>query len=212
MSHICLDVFIREKTGTGAARNTRRQNMVPGVLYGGEQDPVAVYFKHNEVIKALNSGQFLTNMIELNHQGKHQKVIAKDVQLHPVTEEPVHIDFFRVTTRSVIEMDVPVQFTGEESSPGLKRGGILNVVRYSITVKCPAGAIPDNIEVDISELDIGDSLHISQINLPENVTPSIDDRDFTIATIVSSRVSKQTDGTQDDADESETENADESDE
>ena len=132
-------------------------------------------------------------MIELSQDGKKQKAITKDVQFHPVSDMPVHIDFYRVTAKSIIEVEVPVIFKGDDTSPGIKRGGILNVVRYAIEVKCPAGEIPDNITVDISEMDIGDSLHISEVSLPENVTPTIDDRDFTIATIVSSRASKEDD-------------------
>ncbi len=191
MSDICLDVVVRDETGTGQARAARREGMVPGVLYGGEEKSIAIAVKFNEVIKAINSGQFLSNMIELSHDGKKQKVLTKDVQFHPVSDMPVHVDFFRVTAKSIIEVEVPVIFTGDDVAPGIKRGGILNVVRYAIEVKCPAGDIPDNITVDISEMDIGDSLHISDVNLPENVKPSIDDRDFTIATIVSSRASKE---------------------
>lgn len=193
MSDICLDVEVRENTGTGNARAARRDGLVPGVLYGGGEDPVAVAVKHNEVLKAINSGQFLSNMIELSHEGKKQKVITKDVQFHPVSDMPVHVDFFRVKEDTIIEVEVSVIFKGEDTSPGIKRGGILNVVRYTIEVKCPAGSIPDSIEVDVSEMEIGDSLHISEVALPEGVTPAIDDRDFTIATIVSSRASKQAD-------------------
>ncbi len=193
MSEICLDVVVRDQTGTGSARAARRDGMVPGVLYGGDENSIAIALKFNEVIKAINSGQFLSNMIELSQDGKKQKAITKDVQFHPVSDMPVHIDFYRVTAKSIIEVEVPVIFKGDDTSPGIKRGGILNVVRYAIEVKCPAGEIPDNITVDISEMDIGDSLHISEVSLPENVTPTIDDRDFTIATIVSSRASKEDD-------------------
>ena len=190
---IVLDVTVRENTGTGNAREARRNGFVPGVVYGGDDAPVAVSIKHNEVLKAINSGQFISNMIELSHDGKSQKVITKDIQFHPVTDMPVHLDFYRVTAKSIIEVEVGVTFIGEEESPGIKRGGALNVVRYTIEVKCPAGDIPDNIEVDVSELEIGDAIHISSVTLPKGVKPTITDRDFTIATVVSSRTSKTED-------------------
>ena len=187
---VVLDVVVREETGTGNARAARRNGMVPGIIYGGDQDAISVGIKFNEVLKAINSGNFLSNMVELKHDGKPQKVITKDVQFHPVTDMPMHVDFYRVTDKTIIDVDVPAVFVGEDVSPGMKRGGALNVVRYNIEVKCPAGAIPDNIEVDISGLEIGDAIHLSEVTLPANVTPGITDRDVTIATIVASRTSK----------------------
>jgi len=184
---VVLDVNVRENTGTGNAREARRNGMVPGVLYGGDEAPVAISIKHNEVLKAINSGNFIGNMVELVHDGKGQKALTKDIQFHPVTDVPVHLDFYRVTAKSIIEVEVSVNFVGEEECPGMKQGGALNVVRYAIEVKCPAGEIPDNIEVDISEMEIGDSIHISSVKLPKNVKPSITDRDFTIATMQESR-------------------------
>jgi len=142
-------------------------------------------------------------MVELKHDGKPQKVITKDVQFHPVTDMPMHVDFYRVTDKTIIDVDVPAVFVGEDVSPGMKRGGALNVVRYNIEVKCPAGAIPDNIEVDISGLEIGDAIHLSEVTLPANVTPGITDRDVTIATIVASRTSKTTDGEEGESEEGE---------
>jgi large subunit ribosomal protein L25 len=141
-------------------------------------------------------------MIEIKHDGKPQKVLTKDVQFHPVTDFPVHVDFFRVTAKSIIEVEVSVNILGEEESPGLKQGGTLNLVRHSIEVKCPAGSIPDSIDVDISAMEIGDAVHISDVTLPEGVKPSIDDRDFTIATVVQSRAAveeEETDGEEVDA-------------
>ena len=190
---VVLDVEVRENTGTGNARAARREGMVPGVVYGGDEAPVAVSVKFNEVLKAINSGQFLSNMIELSHDGKKQKVITKDVQFHPVKDMPVHLDFYRVTAKSIIEVEVSVNFIGEDVAPGMKAGGALNVVRYQIVVKCPAGNIPESIDVDISNMEIGDSIHISEVTLPADVKPSITDRDFTIATIIASRTSKLAD-------------------
>lgn len=185
---VVLDVTVRENTGTGNAREARRNGKIPGVIYGGDEAPVSVAVKMNEVLKALNTGGFLGSMIELSHEGKNQKVFTKDVQFHPVTDFPVHVDFYRVTNKTLIDVEVTVNFVGEENSPGMKANGTLNVVRYSIEVKCPAGSIPDSIEADISNLDIGDAIHISDITLPKGVKPTIKDRDFTIATMIASRV------------------------
>jgi len=187
---VVLDVVVREETGTGNAREARRNGMVPGVIYGGGKDAVSVGIKYNEILKAINSGQFLSNMIELNHDGKPQKVLTKDVQFHPVSDKPIHVDFFGVTDKTIIDVNVSAVFVGEDVSPGMKQGGALNVVRYNIEVKCPAGSIPDNIEVDISGMEIGDSIHLSEVTLPAGVTPGITDRDVTIATIIASRTSK----------------------
>jgi len=184
---VVLDVTVRENTGTGNSRAARRAGLVPAIIYGGDEAPVSVAVKYNEVLKAINSGQLLSNMVELSTDGKTQKAIAKDVQFHPVKDTPVHVDFYRVTAKSIIEVEVSVNFVGEDVAPGLKEGGTLNVVRYAIEVKCPAGSIPDSIDVDISAMEIGDSIHISEVTLPANVKPSISDRDFTIATVVASR-------------------------
>ncbi|MGB6231622.1 MAG: 50S ribosomal protein L25/general stress protein Ctc [Litorimonas sp.] len=190
---VVLDVSVREGTGTGAAREARRNGLVPGVVYGGEEGPVPVAVKMNEVLKALNSGDFLGSMIELSHEGKNQKVFTKDVQFHPVTDFPQHVDFYRVTNKTKSDVEVPVTFVGEEESPGMKRGGVLNIVRYAIEVTAPAGEIPEGFEADVSELDIGDGVNISDIKLPKGIKPTITDRDFTIATIVASRTSKTED-------------------
>lgn len=190
---VVLDVVVREGTGTGNARAARREGHVPGVIYGGDENSVAVAVKMNEVLKALNSGDFLGSMIELSHDGKKQKVFTKDVQFHPVTDFPIHVDFFRVTNKTKIDVEVPVTFVGEEASPGMKRGGVLNVVRYSIEVTAPAGDIPEGFTADVSALDIGDAINISDIDLPKGIKPTITDRDFTIATVVASRTSKTED-------------------
>lgn len=187
MSDIVLSVEVRERTGKGGAREARRGGQVPAVLYGGGKNPVAISLKANEVVKAINSGKFLNNMISIDHKGEKQTVLTRDVQFHPVRDEPMHIDFYRVEADSIITVEVPVHFLNEEKSPGLEEGGVLNVVRHEIEIDCPAGSIPDAIEVDLTGLEIGDSVHISSVKLPENVKPSITDRDFTIATIQSSR-------------------------
>ncbi len=187
MSDIVLPVEVRERTGKGGAREARRQGFVPGVLYGGDRDPVTISLKHNELIKAINSGKLLSNMITIEHDGKKQGVFARDVQFDPVKDLPVHVDFQRVSAKDVITVEVTVNFTGEEEAEGIKRGGVLNIVRHAIEVNCPAGKIPDSIEIDISGMDIGDSVHISNVSLPDEVEPTITDRDFTIATMQGSR-------------------------
>ncbi|RKQ71235.1 large subunit ribosomal protein L25 [Litorimonas taeanensis] len=191
---VVLDVEIREATGTGNSREARRNGFVPGVIYGGDEAPVTISAKFNEVLRAINTGQFLQSMIEISHDGKKQKVLTKDVQFHPVSDMPVHMDLFRVTNKTIIEVEVSVNFVGDENSPGLKEGGVLNVVRHAIEVKCPAGSIPDHIDVDISKMEIGDSIHISEVDLPKDVKPAITDRDFTIATVLASRSSKLAEG------------------
>ncbi len=185
MADLVLTVEVRERTGKGGAREARRNGMIPGVLYGGGQDPVAINLKHNEVIKGLNNGKLLGHMIELDHEGKKQSVICQDIQFHPVTDVPEHMDLYRVDAKQVISVEVSVHFVGEEKSPGLKKGGTLNVVRHEVELNVPAGKIPEFIEADVSALEIGDNVKISDINLPEGASPTITDRDFTIATIAS---------------------------
>ena len=198
-----LDVTARENTGTGAARQARRDGLVPGVLYGGDEGSVAIAMKFNEVLKAINSGRMLGSMVELVHEGKPQKVFTKDVDFHPVTDAPMHIDFYRVTNKTIIDVEVNVNFIGEDEAPGLKEGGTLNVVRYSIEISCPAGDIPDSIDVDVSKLEMGDTVHMSDVTLPKGAKPTIDDRDFTIATVMATRaeVEDEADGEEVAADE-----------
>ena len=187
MSNIVLTVDVREGIGKGAARAARRDDLVPGVLYGGKLDPVAINLRGNEVRKALLTGNFLSNMMELDHEGKRQSVIARDIQFHPVSDKVMHVDLFRVDEDSKINMEIPDRFINEADSPGMKRGGVLNIVRHDVELLVPAGKIPDFIEADLTGLDIGDSVHISAIKLPEGATPTISDRDFTVATLQGSR-------------------------
>ncbi|MAN75449.1 MAG: 50S ribosomal protein L25/general stress protein Ctc [Henriciella sp.] len=178
------NVQIRERIGKGGAREARRNGMVPGVLYGGGEDPVAVSLKLNEVIKGINSGHFLTSTANLVHDGKKQLVIPQAIQLHPVTDMPVHVDLYRVNASQIIAVEVPVHFTNEEEAPGIKEGGALNIVRFAVELNVRADSIPDSLEADLTGLEIGDNVKISDIKLPEGAEPTITDRDFTIATIV----------------------------
>lgn len=187
MADICLNVEVRENTGTGNARAVRRDGSVPGILYGGDLGNVPIALKSNEVNKAINSGEFLNQTVTISHKGEKQLVITRDVQFHPVTDQAMHIDLYRVDEDQVIEVEVGVNFINEEEAPGLKRGGALNVVRHEVPLLCPAGKIPANVEVDLTGLEIGDSVHISEIKLPKGVESAITDRDFTIVTITGSR-------------------------
>ena len=182
-TQIVFNVEVRERTGTGGAREARKNGFVPGVLYGGGIDPVAISLKKNEVIKAIETGQFLNSTATLVHQGERQLVIPQGIQMHPVTDQPMHVDLFRVKPDQVIKVEVPVHFKGAEVSPGLKKGGTLNVVRHSVELNVPAGQIPEALEADVSKLEIGDNVKMSNIALPKDATPVIGDRDFTIATI-----------------------------
>lgn len=180
---LSFNVEVRERTGKGGAREARRNKMVPGVLYGGGEKPVAITLRLNEVIKAINSGHFLTSTANLVHNGKKQLVIPQAIQMHPVTDMPLHVDLYRVDEKQVISVEVAVHFHNEEASPGLKRGGALNVVRHTVELHVRADSIPEQLDADLTGLDIGDNVKISDIKLPDGAEPTITDRDFTIATI-----------------------------
>lgn len=182
-TQITFNVEVRERVGTGGAREARKQGFVPGVLYGGDIDPVAINLKKNEVIKAIETGQFLNSTATLVHKGERQLVIPQGIQMHPVTDQPMHVDLRRVKVDQIISVEVPVHFKGTEVSPGLKKGGTLNIVRHSVELNVPAGSIPEELEADVSALEIGDNVKISNIKLPKGAEPTITDRDFTIATI-----------------------------
>lgn len=192
MAGIVLNVEKRERTGTGGARATRNAGLIPGVLYGGARGAVPIEIKAKDVQMALRSGKFLSHMVELNHQGERQPVIPRAVQFHPVTDQPIHVDLYRVEENAEIAIDVVVHFKNHADSPGIKRGGALNVVRHTVKLKVKADKIPEEIAVDLTGLDIGDSVHISSIKLPEGARPVIRDRDFTVATIVGRKAEEET--------------------
>jgi large subunit ribosomal protein L25 len=177
-----LKATAREGTGKLANRALRAQKLVPGVVYGGEKGPANVALEYKLLWQHYQTGLFLSTVYLLDVDGKKERVIPRDVQVDPVRDFPIHVDFMRVSRTSRIDVEVPVQFVNEEASPGLKRGGVLNIVRHEVELTCPADAIPERLIVDLTGLDIGDSLHISAVSLPAGTTPTID-RDFTIATI-----------------------------
>lgn len=186
MADIVLNVETRDRTGTGGARETRRAGLVPGVIYGGKTAPEAVAVKANEFRKALHSGRLLGHLVKLSTGGKSQSVIAKDVQFHPVTDEPVHFDFYRVDAHQLIKISVAVHFQNEELSPGIKRGGTLNVALHELELLAPADRIPDQLTVDLTGMDIGDAIRASDVKLPDGVELSLHDRDATVASIATS--------------------------
>ena len=178
-----LQASARERVGKGAARALRREGMIPAVIYGNKEAPLPIAIPLKETSHRLHAGGFLTNIWTIDVDGKQVRVLARDYQLEPVKDFLVHVDFLRVTRSTRVAVDVPVTFVNEDQSPGLIRGGVLNVVRHTIELECPADAIPNSIEVDVAGLDINDSAHISGVTLPAGIEPTIRDRDFAIATI-----------------------------
>lgn len=180
----------RPRSGKGGARAVRREGKIPGIVYGNGEAPQTVALDHNELWKLVQKGRFLQTVFELDIDGRKGRVLPRDVQLDPVKDIPLHVDFQRVGIDTPIRVNVPVRFFNEASSPGLKRGGVLNVVRHQIEVICPANRIPAYFEVNLEGLEIGRSVHISAIKLPAGVQPTIRDRDFTVATIAGAASAK----------------------
>jgi len=173
----------RATAGKGAARAIRRQGLVPAVIYGDKKDPEPISLESPVLIRHLESGRFLATLYEIEVDGTKTRVIPRDVQFDPVRDFPMHVDFLRLGKGARIDVEIAMTFINEEESPGLERGGVLNVVRYTVELSCPADNIPEELIGDLTGLDIGDSIHISDIDLPEGVTPTIADRDFTVATV-----------------------------
>jgi len=194
---ITIEAELRERNGKGASRAARRAGFVPAVIYGDKKDPESIQLPMNQVVRLLNRGGFMSQMYEMVVGGKKTNVLPRDLQLHPVTDVPMHIDFLRLGKGTTIVLAVPVHIVGEEESPGLKRGGVINNTRHDIELNVPADAIPEAIEVSVASLDLGDAVKISDVTLPEGVTPTITDRDFTICAIVTPSGLKSS-GTDDD--------------
>ena len=178
-----LKAEARERVGKGSARELRRKGRVPAVIYGDKKDPLAISLPYKEVALKTGSAGFLTTIMLIDVNDEKIRVLPKDFQRDPVRDFTMHVDFLRISKNTIVTVEVPVQFANEEESPGLKRGGVLNVVRYTIEVNCPADSIPEFFTADMTGLDIGDSVHISAITLPEGVEPTITDRDFTVVTV-----------------------------
>ncbi|WP_375658768.1 50S ribosomal protein L25/general stress protein Ctc [Bartonella sp. MR30HLJHH] len=173
----------RERVGKGSSRELRRNGLIPAVIYGEKQPPLAITVPYKEIFYKIHAGGFRTTIATIILDKQKIMVLPKDYQLDPVRDFPLHVDFLRISAKSVVEVNIPVHFLNEDTAPGLKKGGVLNVVRHEIECTAPASAIPEAIEIDLSSYSIGDSIHISAVQLPKDVTPIIQDRDFTIATI-----------------------------
>ena len=200
-----LTANTREKVGKGSAREARRQGNIPAVIYGDKKSPIPIVLEKKILERQLSTGGFFNTLFDIDINGELSRVLPRDVQLHPVTDVPEHVDFLRVSAATKISVEVPVEFIGDDVSPGIKSGGVLNVVRYSVEVSCTPDLIPSNLLLDLSTAEIGDSLHISAVNIPEGVTPTISDRDFTIATIVAPTVVRDEATSDDESDSEDTE-------
>ncbi len=178
----------RDRAGKGSARAARRSGLIPAVIYGGKAAPETININDNSFRKLMSQPGIMSHVIALDVEGKTTNVLPRDIQFHPVTDAPLHVDFLRITASSTVMVMVPVVFTNEDASPGLKGGGVLNIVRHEIEMSCSATSIPESLTVDLTGTEIGDSVHISAVSLPENTQPTITDRDFTIATIAAPTV------------------------
>ena len=185
-----LKAEARERVGKGSARAVRRNGKIPAVIYGDKQPPLAIALSYKDVYYKIHGGGFLTTVATIDVDGKKIRALPKDFQLDPVRDFPLHVDFLRVGQDTEVNVAVPVHFINEDKSPGIKRGGVLNIVRHEVEFFCPANAIPYSITVDVAGTDIGDAIHISDVTLPPNIRPVIADRDFTSATLTSSSAMK----------------------
>ena len=181
----------RDNSTSGSNNKLRAEGFIPAILYGGKNPNQNISVSKKDISSIINSDTFLSKVLELDIEGKKEKVIPRDVDFHVVSEEPIHIDFMRIVSGKKIILEIPVKFINHPDSPGLKRGGVLNIVRRKVELKCPAENIPDEIIVDLAGTDIGTSIKISSVKLPENVNPTITDRDFVVATVAAPTVIKE---------------------
>lgn len=203
-----LNAEIRDGAGKGAARAVRRTGRVPAVIYGNKQEPVLISLDPVDLMKETHQSGFFSHVYEIAVGGETYKVLARDMQMHPVTDQPIHVDFMRFSAKTRLAVEVLVEFINEETCPGLNAGGVLNVVRHEVELRCSPDNIPESLIADLSGFDIGDSLHISAVTLPEGVELVINDRDFTIATIAAPTVYTES-ADSDDEDEAAEEDKDE---
>jgi large subunit ribosomal protein L25 len=187
---LTLPAEARERAGKGASRAMRREGRVPAVIYGNKEEPVAIHLEEKALIKMMSNGHFMNSVVMIDVAGAATRTLPKDVQFHPVTDRPMHVDFLRISEHAQVTVAVPIRFVDEEESRGIKRGGVLNAVRHELELVCDAAEIPDEVVISLAGRDIGDSIHISHVTLPEGTSSAITDRDFTIATIVPSSGAK----------------------
>ncbi len=191
---LTLPAETRDRAGKGASRALRREGRVPAVVYGGKEEPVSIHLEEKELRRQLGTGHFFNSVVEIEVGGKTLKTIPKDVAFHPVNERPLHVDFLRLAEHATIHVNVPVVFKNEEASPGIKKGGVLNIVAHTIDIVVDADSIPDEIVIDLTGLDVGDAIHIHDVTLPAGATAAHADRDDAIATIVAPSALKSSDG------------------
>ena len=182
---LTLPAEARDRAGKGASRALRRDGRVPAVVYGEKKEPLAIHVEEKLLSKMLSTGHFMNTVVMIDFAGKPHRTLPKAIDFHPVTSRPIHVDFLRIGEHTKVTVAVPVRFDNDEASPGLKRGGVLNVVEHELEIVCDAASIPNEIHIDLTGLEIGDSIHIGQVRLPDGVVPSNKDEDFTVATIVS---------------------------
>jgi len=181
---LTLPAEARDRAGKGASRALRREGRVPAVVYGEKKEPLSIHVEENLLSKMLSTGHFMNSVVMIDFKGKPQRTLPKTVDFHPVTSRPIHVDFLRIGEHTKVHVAVPMRFDDEEQSPGLKRGGVLNVVVHELELVCDAASIPNEIHLSLAGLEIGDSIHIGQVKLPDGVTPANTEEDFTVATIV----------------------------
>ncbi len=191
---LTLSADLRERAGKGASRALRNAGRVPAVIYGNNEEPTAIHIEEKMLLKALHTGHFMNSIVMIELGGKQVRTLPKDVAFHPVNDRPLHADFLRIGEHSEVHVNVPVHFTDEDTSPGMKRGAVLNVVRHDLELVCDAALIPDDIKISLKGLEIGDSIHISHVTLPAGARSAITDRDFTIATLVAPSGLKSSEG------------------
>ena len=191
---LTLPAETRERAGKGASRALRREGRVPAVIYGGKDEPIMIHVEAKELVRQLMTGHFMNSIVTLELGGKSVRTLPKDVTFHPVSDRPIHVDFLRLGKNAKVDVAVPVVFVNEAASPGLKKGGVLNIVRHELELVCEADKIPSEVEIDVTGKDVGDSIHISEVTLPEGSASAITDRDFTIATLVAPSALKSSEG------------------
>lgn len=197
---LTLSAEPRERAGKGASRALRREGRIPAVIYGDKKEPVTIHLDERSLTKLLGTGVFMNSLVMLEVNGEVTRTLPKDVAFDPVSDRALHVDFFRLAKGAKVQVNIPVVFVNEEESPGLKRGGVLNVVRFELDLMCDADKIPDQIEIDVTGLELGDSIHISNVTLPDGSVSSITDRDFTIAGVTAPSALKSSDDEAEDAD------------
>ncbi|MCL6739938.1 50S ribosomal protein L25/general stress protein Ctc [Sphingomonas sp. RB56-2] len=181
---LTLPAEARDRAGKGASRALRREGRVPAVVYGDKKEALSIHVEEKLLTKMLHTGHFMNSVVMIELDGKPNRTLPKAVDFHPVSSRPIHVDFLRIGEHSKVTVAIPVRFDNEEASPGLKRGGVLNIVQHELELVCDAAHIPEEIHIPLDGLDIGDSIHISDVKLPQGTKAAIDDRDFTVATIV----------------------------